>query len=189
MGSAVTPDEIGLVPFDPSTVTERLRALELPARPPVPRHVGSTLYKFFSSFIFTFLLILFSHVSHIFFLQYICFLLFRLGSHFSNGLFTLFTITFFTVCSTLVYYVLFSLLFSPVLFISLLFVLSLHFPLHLFFPFLLSFFFLYFFLSFMFFITFISIASAISSKTILSTCFYPFTSSTSSSSSYSCNPS
>jgi hypothetical protein len=42
-GRDVTPDEIGLEPFDLPTVTARVQALELPARPPVPRHVSGKL--------------------------------------------------------------------------------------------------------------------------------------------------
>ena len=42
-GREVAPDEIGLVPFDLPTVAGRLQAMDLPARPPVPRHVGEKL--------------------------------------------------------------------------------------------------------------------------------------------------
>ncbi len=42
-GRDVAPDEIGLVPFDLPTVAGRLQALDLPARPPVPRRVGEKL--------------------------------------------------------------------------------------------------------------------------------------------------
>lgn len=42
-GRDVAPDEIGLEPFDLPTVADRLQALDLPACPPVPRHVGEKL--------------------------------------------------------------------------------------------------------------------------------------------------
>lgn len=42
-GRQVAPDEVGLVPFDLPTVAEQLQALDLSARPPVPRHVGGKL--------------------------------------------------------------------------------------------------------------------------------------------------
>lgn len=42
-GREVAPDEIGLVPFDLPTVAGRLQAMDLPARPPVPRRVGDNL--------------------------------------------------------------------------------------------------------------------------------------------------
>ncbi len=42
-GREVSPGEVGLVPFDLSTVADQLEALDLSARPPVPRYVGSEL--------------------------------------------------------------------------------------------------------------------------------------------------
>ena len=42
-GREVAPDEIGLVPFDLPAVAARVQALDLSARPPVPRHVGGKL--------------------------------------------------------------------------------------------------------------------------------------------------
>ncbi len=42
-GRQVTPDELGLVPFDATTVADRLQALDLADRPPVPRRVGEQL--------------------------------------------------------------------------------------------------------------------------------------------------
>lgn len=42
-GRQVAPDQVGLVPFDLPVVSEQLQALDLPARPPVPRRVGSKL--------------------------------------------------------------------------------------------------------------------------------------------------
>jgi hypothetical protein len=42
-GDEPTPDRLGLVPFDPAAISARLQALDLPSRPPVPRHVGAKL--------------------------------------------------------------------------------------------------------------------------------------------------
>ncbi len=42
-GREVAPDELGVVPFDPAAVGERLQALELAGRPLVPRRVGEKL--------------------------------------------------------------------------------------------------------------------------------------------------
>ena len=42
-GREVTPDELGLVPFDVTTVGDRLQALDLAGRPPVPRRLGEKL--------------------------------------------------------------------------------------------------------------------------------------------------
>jgi len=42
-GAEVTPERLGLVPFDPDEIAGRLAALDLPARPPVPRRVGPQL--------------------------------------------------------------------------------------------------------------------------------------------------
>jgi len=42
-GDEPAPDELGLVPFDPASVGDRLQALELADRPPVPRKVGEQL--------------------------------------------------------------------------------------------------------------------------------------------------
>lgn len=42
-GEEVDPERFGLVPFDPDAVARRLAALDLPARPPVPRRVGPQL--------------------------------------------------------------------------------------------------------------------------------------------------
>jgi hypothetical protein len=42
-GREVDPDELGLVPFDATTVGERLQALDLTTRAPVPRRVGESL--------------------------------------------------------------------------------------------------------------------------------------------------
>ena len=42
-GREVTPDELGLVPFDAASIGDRLQALDLTGRPPVPRRVGEKL--------------------------------------------------------------------------------------------------------------------------------------------------
>ncbi len=42
-GREVSPDELGLVPFDPASVGEQLQSLDLTGRPPVPHHVGEKL--------------------------------------------------------------------------------------------------------------------------------------------------
>jgi hypothetical protein len=42
-GREVAPDELGLVPFDPVAIRDRLQALDLDGRPPVPACVGEKL--------------------------------------------------------------------------------------------------------------------------------------------------
>ncbi|GGI09385.1 plasmid pRiA4b ORF-3 family protein [Egicoccus halophilus] len=42
-GREITPGELGLVPFDPAAVSDRLQALDLDGRPPVPCRVGAKL--------------------------------------------------------------------------------------------------------------------------------------------------
>ena len=42
-GEEPTPEELGLVAFDPAAIDARLQAADLPSRPPVPRHVGEKL--------------------------------------------------------------------------------------------------------------------------------------------------
>lgn len=42
-GQEVAPDELGLVPFDVTALTDRLQGLDLAGRPPVPRRVGAKL--------------------------------------------------------------------------------------------------------------------------------------------------
>ena len=42
-GYEPAPDTLGLVPFDPAEIGERLQAADLPSRPPTPRHVGGKL--------------------------------------------------------------------------------------------------------------------------------------------------
>ncbi len=42
-GREVAPDELGLVPFDAASTGDRLQALDLAGRPPVPRRVGEKL--------------------------------------------------------------------------------------------------------------------------------------------------
>ncbi|MBS3939849.1 MAG: plasmid pRiA4b ORF-3 family protein [Actinobacteria bacterium] len=42
-GREVAPDELGLVPFDPVVIGDRLQALDLDGRPPVPARVGEKL--------------------------------------------------------------------------------------------------------------------------------------------------